>query len=66
MMYTALMIVVSGSGCRVWQSICPAATDSQTPTNFDHGGWSAAADRIAIPLVEKTGNLWMMTRSEAR
>ena len=30
---------------------------------FDHGGWSAAADRIAIPLVEKIGNLWMMTRS---
>jgi Tol biopolymer transport system component/DNA-binding winged helix-turn-helix (wHTH) protein len=33
---------------------------------FDHGGWSAAAGRIAIPLAEKTGNLWMMTRSEAR
>ena len=33
---------------------------------FDHGGWSAAAGSIAIPLVEKTGNLWMMTRPEAR
>jgi hypothetical protein len=33
---------------------------------FDHGGWSVAADRIAIPLVEKTGNLWMMTRAKAR
>ena len=31
--------------------------------SFDHGGWSAAAGRIAIPLVETTGNLWMMSRS---
>jgi Tol biopolymer transport system component/DNA-binding winged helix-turn-helix (wHTH) protein len=31
--------------------------------SFEHGGWSAAAGRIAIPLVEKTGNLWMMSRS---
>jgi eukaryotic-like serine/threonine-protein kinase len=30
--------------------------------HFDHGGWSAAAGSIAIPLVEKTGNVWMMTR----
>lgn len=34
--------------------------------SFDHGGWSAAADRIAIPLVETTGNLWMMSRSAAQ
>jgi eukaryotic-like serine/threonine-protein kinase len=30
---------------------------------FDHGGWSAAGGRIAIPLVEMTGNLWMMSRA---
>jgi hypothetical protein len=34
--------------------------------SFDHGGWSVAAGRIAIPLVEKTGNLWMMSRSGGR
>ena len=34
--------------------------------SFDHGGWSAAAGRIAIPLVEKTGNIWMMSRSGTR
>jgi Tol biopolymer transport system component len=34
--------------------------------SFNHGGWSAAAGRIAIPLVERTGNLWMMTRSSTR
>ncbi len=31
--------------------------------SFGHGGWSAAAGRIAIPLVNRTGNLWMMSRS---
>jgi Tol biopolymer transport system component len=31
--------------------------------SFKHGGWSAAAGRIAIPLVETTGNVWMMSRS---
>ena len=30
--------------------------------SFDHGGWSAAAGQIAIPLVQKTGNVWMMSR----
>ena len=30
---------------------------------FDHFGWSAAAGRIAIPLVEMTGNLWVMSRA---
>ncbi len=34
--------------------------------SFDHGGWSAAAGRIAIPLVERTGNIWMMSRSGAQ
>lgn len=34
--------------------------------SFKHGGWSAAAGRIAIPLVEMTGNLWMMSRSGSR
>lgn len=34
--------------------------------SFGHGGLSAATGRIAIPLVEKTGNLWMMSRSGDR
>ena len=33
---------------------------------FDHGRFSAAAGRIAIPLVEMTGNVWMMSRSGAQ
>jgi len=33
--------------------------------SFEHGGWSAAAGRIAIPLVERTGSLWLMSRSGA-
>jgi hypothetical protein len=31
--------------------------------SFEHGGWSAAPGRIAIPLVERTGSLWLMSRS---
>jgi Tol biopolymer transport system component len=31
--------------------------------SFSHLGWAAAADRIAVPLVETTGDLWMMSRS---
>jgi Tol biopolymer transport system component len=34
--------------------------------SFRHGGWSAAAGRIAIPLVERTGSVWMMSRDAAR
>ncbi len=34
--------------------------------SFGHGGWSAAAGRIGLALVEVTGNVWMMSRSEAR
>jgi serine/threonine protein kinase/Tol biopolymer transport system component len=30
------------------------------------GGWSAAGGRIAMVLVEETGNIWMMSRSGAR
>jgi eukaryotic-like serine/threonine-protein kinase len=30
------------------------------------GGWSAAGERIAMALVEDTGNIWMMSRSGAR
>jgi Tol biopolymer transport system component len=30
--------------------------------SFGHGGWSATAGRIAISLVERTGNVWMMSR----
>jgi len=33
---------------------------------FAHGGWSAAAGRIGLLLVEQTGNIWMMSRSGAR
>ena len=29
---------------------------------FEHLGWTAAADRIVLPLVETTGDLWMMSR----
>ena len=29
-------------------------------------GWSAAGGRIAMVLVEETGNIWMMSRSDAR
>ena len=29
---------------------------------FGHGGWSAAGGRIALALVETTGNVWMMSR----
>jgi eukaryotic-like serine/threonine-protein kinase len=31
-----------------------------------HYGWSAGGGRIALPLVETTGNIWMMSRSAAR
>jgi len=31
--------------------------------SFGHGGWSATAGRIAMPLLERTGNLWMMSRT---
>ena len=34
--------------------------------SFGHGGLSAAAGRIAIALIERTGNLWMMSRSGTR
>jgi hypothetical protein len=33
--------------------------------SFEHEGWPAAAGRIAIPLVERTGNLWLMSRPGA-
>ena len=29
-------------------------------------GWSAAGGRIAVVLVEESGNIWMMSRSRAR
>jgi hypothetical protein len=29
---------------------------------FAHDGWSAAADRIGLALVETTGNIWLMSR----
>jgi Tol biopolymer transport system component len=31
--------------------------------SYQQTGWSAAAGRIAIVLVEDTGNIWMMSRS---
>ncbi|HVO96423.1 MAG TPA: winged helix-turn-helix domain-containing protein [Bryobacteraceae bacterium] len=34
--------------------------------SYQQGGWSAARGRIAIVLVEDTGNIWMMSRSNAR
>lgn len=34
--------------------------------SFGHGGWSAAHGRIALPLVETAGNLWLMSRTTAR
>jgi hypothetical protein len=34
--------------------------------SYQQGGWSAAAGRIAMVLVEDTGNIWMMSRSGAR
>jgi WD40-like Beta Propeller Repeat len=34
--------------------------------SFGHGGWSAADGRIALALVEATGNIWMMSRAGAR
>ena len=30
--------------------------------SFGHGGWSARGGRIAMSLVERTGNVWMMSR----
>jgi hypothetical protein len=33
---------------------------------LSQGGWSAAGGRIAMVLVEETGNIWMMSRSDAR
>ena len=30
---------------------------------YQQGGWSAAGGRIALVLVENTGNIWMMSRS---
>jgi len=29
---------------------------------FEHSGWTAAADRVVLPLVETSGDLWMMSR----
>jgi hypothetical protein len=34
--------------------------------SFRRAGWSAASGRIALALVEDTGNIWMMSRSGAR
>ena len=34
--------------------------------SYQQGGWSAAAGRIAMVLVEDTGNIWMMSRSGER
>lgn len=31
--------------------------------SYQQGGWSAAGGRIALVLVENTGNIWMMSRS---
>ena len=31
-----------------------------------HWGWSAGGGRVALPLVETIGNIWMMSRSAAR
>jgi Tol biopolymer transport system component len=33
--------------------------------SYRQGGWSAAGGRIALQLVEATGNVWMMSRSGA-
>ncbi|HYM09813.1 MAG TPA: protein kinase [Bryobacterales bacterium] len=33
--------------------------------SYQQGGWSAAGSRIAMVLVEETGNIWMMSRSGA-
>lgn len=33
--------------------------------SYQQGGWSAAGGRIALILVEDTGNIWMMSRSSA-
>ena len=33
--------------------------------SYRQGGWSAAGGRIALQLVEATGNIWMMSRSAA-
>ena len=34
--------------------------------SYQQGGWSAAAGRIAMVLVEDTGNIWMMSRFGGR
>ena len=34
--------------------------------SFGHGGWSLAGDRIGLALVEVFGNIWMMSRADAR
>jgi Tol biopolymer transport system component len=34
--------------------------------SFEHEGWSAAAGKIAMTLVERTGNLWLMWRPGVR
>jgi Tol biopolymer transport system component len=34
--------------------------------SYQQGGWSAVAGRIAMVLVEDTGNIWMMSRSGER
>ena len=34
--------------------------------SYMQNGWSAAAGRIAVVLNERTGNIWMMSRSGAR
>ena len=33
---------------------------------YQQRGWSAAGGRIGLVLVESTGNIWMMSRSDAR
>jgi hypothetical protein len=34
--------------------------------SYHQGGWSAAAGRIALVLVEGKGNIWMMSRPSSR
>ena len=46
---------------------CLRASASRSATfhgrlRFDHKGFTLANGRIAMPLVEKTGGIWMMSR----
>jgi Tol biopolymer transport system component len=34
--------------------------------SFEHRGWSTAGGRIALALVETTGNVWMMSPARER